>query len=77
VNSSVGSIGIEAAFPPLSDFQPSALLLSGLHLTIDEYISRRDRAALVRYQEGHDTTRFMSPAHSVEWDNRKIGTKCG
>jgi len=77
VNRSAGDIGIEAAFPPLFDFQPSASLLSGLHLTIDGYIGRRDRAALVRYQEGRDTTRFMSPAHSAEWDNRKIDTKCG
>jgi len=52
-------------------------LLSGLYLTIDEYISDRDRAALVRSQEGRDTARFMSPAHSAEWDHRKIDTKCG
>jgi hypothetical protein len=55
----------------------SLRLLSDLYLTIDEYISDRDRAALVRSQEGRDTTRFMSPAHSAEWDHRKIDTKCG
>jgi hypothetical protein len=77
VNRSAGSIGIEAASPPLSDFQPSASVLSGLYLTIDEYISRRDRTALDRYQEGRDTIRFMGPAHSAEWDHRKIDTKCG
>jgi hypothetical protein len=55
----------------------SLRLLSGLYLTIDEYISDRDRAALVRSQEGRDTARFMSPAHSAEWVHRKIDTKCG
>jgi hypothetical protein len=64
VNRSVDSTGIEAAFPPLSDFQPIASLLSGLDLSIDEYISDRDRTALVRYQEWLDTTCFELGA---EW----------
>jgi hypothetical protein len=68
---------MEAAFPLLSDYQPIGSLLSGLYPTIDEYVSDRDRAALVRYQEGRDTTRFMNPARSAEWDRGKINTKCG
>jgi len=58
----VGSTGKEAAFPPLSDFQSIASLLSGLYLTIDGYMGDRTEqlSSGTRERARDDTARFMS-----------------